>query len=151
MENAAKAVIIAGGVLIAVALLTLFSYLVTSLGSSTANIYKELDSSEISEFNQQFLNFDGRGTGANPRDNNPLTVQDVATLINLAKDNNDTQKFPVTIAIKIDSSTDYSGTWYDWLESMKNEPKDTRYSCQVNVGTDTLLVDNIIINKIPPP
>lgn len=140
MENAAKAIIIAGGVLIGVALLTLFSYLVTLLGGSTANIYKELDSSEIAEFNQQFLNYDRR---------NDLTVQDVATLINLAKDNNDTQKFPVTIVVKINSATAYTGTSRDWLEGKQSESPDIKYSCVVDIDTDSLLVSMITITTTP--
>ena len=42
MENASKALLIAGGVLIAILLLTLFSYLFRQMASSTSNIYENL-------------------------------------------------------------------------------------------------------------
>ena len=52
MENASKALIIAGGVLIAIFLLTLFTYLFSHMAESTSGIYSMLDQAEISEFNQ---------------------------------------------------------------------------------------------------
>lgn len=100
MENAAKALLIAGGVLIAVLLLSLFAYLNQKMASSTANIYDMLNEHEIAEFNQQFLNYENR----------ILTVQDVATLINLAKENDKTQKFPTKINVVIGTRNYYKNS-----------------------------------------
>lgn len=84
MENAAKAILIAGGVLIAILLLTLFSYLFRQMGEDTADIYTTLEQSEIAEFNQKFLNYDWKVTG----EGKALSVQDVATLISLTLEGN---------------------------------------------------------------
>ncbi|MFR2197112.1 MAG: hypothetical protein ACLS5Y_06125 [Clostridia bacterium] len=54
MENASKALIIAGGILIAILLLTLFSYLFGQMASSTSSIYQTIEKHEKDEFNQQF-------------------------------------------------------------------------------------------------
>ena len=100
MENASKALLIAGGVLIAILILTLFAYLFGQMAENTSNIYNTIEQSEIAEFNQKFINYEGRGIGE--LSDKPLTVQDVATLINLAQDNNKNPKFPTTIELEIE-------------------------------------------------
>ena len=95
MENASKALLIAGGVLIAILILTLFAYLFGQMAENTSNIYNTIEQSEIAEFNQKFINYEGRGIGE--LSDKPLTVQDVATLINLAQDNNKNPKFPTKL------------------------------------------------------
>lgn len=90
MENASKALLIAGGVLIAILLLTLFSYLFTQMASSTSSIYNSMSKHEIDEFNQQFLNYEGK---------KELTAQDVETLINLAEDARKNKKIDVQIVV----------------------------------------------------
>lgn len=143
MENAAKALLIAGGVLIAILLLTLFSYLITSMGESTANVYDTFDESEIAEFNQQFLNYEHR---------EDLTAQDVATLINLAQDSNKKSKFPTTVQIFLsarnglgdDIATEQNSI--NWLK--ENQSSTAKYICEeVNVNQSTLLVDWVIITR----
>ena len=62
MENASKALIMAGGVLLAMLLLSLGTYLFKNMGVSSSNVYSKLEESDITEFNQQFLNYDDRGT-----------------------------------------------------------------------------------------
>ena len=149
MENASKALLIAGGFLITILLLTLFSYLYTRMAENTAHIQESLEKHEISEFNQQFLNYEGRGerTGSTP-----LTSQDVATLINLAKDNNENQKFPTQVAIYLGSKNDAnnlvdSRTYIEWLDT--NKTLDKKYKCTtVHVDAGTLLVDYVIIVEI---
>ncbi len=102
MENASRALIMAGGVLIAILLLTLFSYLFGQMASGTSSVYQTIEKHEIDEFNQQFLNYEGRGktplhrkteTGEDEIYYNYLKPQDVATLLNLAQ--NAKKKFKV--------------------------------------------------------
>ncbi len=62
MENASKALLISAAVLIAILLLSLFAYLMTKMSENTARIYTIIEESKITEFNQQFLNYEGRGT-----------------------------------------------------------------------------------------
>ena len=57
MENASKALLISGGVLIAILILTLFSYLFSKMAGSSSNIYAALEKHEKDEFNQQFINY----------------------------------------------------------------------------------------------
>lgn len=158
MENAAKALLIAGGVLIAILLLTLFSYLITKMDENTSGIYEMLDAPEISKFNQQFLIYEGRGinvVGYEKKDDgsidknkplyNPLTAQDVATLINLVQDNNKNPKFSTTINVTIDNDdvTEIS------VLAFLNENASKKYKCdEIHINGDTLLVDRITLTTI---
>ena len=132
MENASKALLISAGVLIAILLLSLFSYLIRQMGNSTSGIYSNLSQHEISEFNQKFLNYEGR-------DN--LSIQDVVTIINLAKDNNEKLNRPTIIEIKVDGSD-----WSDKTLDVVKQNLDKTYTCSnVNINQSTLLVKEVII------
>ena len=132
MENASKALLISAGVLIAILLLTLFSYLMRQMGDSTSEIYSTLSQHEITEFNQKFLNYEGR-------DN--LSIQDVVTIINLAKDNNKKINRPTIIEVKVDGSD-----WSDKTLDVVKQNLDKTYTCSnVNINQSTLLVKEVII------
>ena len=92
MENASKALLIAAGVLIGILLLTLFAYVYTKLRTDTSEIYSALNRPEISKFNQKFLNYEGR---------QDMTIQDVVTIVNLAKDNNEVQRRQTIIQVVV--------------------------------------------------
>lgn len=149
MENASKALIIAGGILIAILLLTLFSYLFGQMASSTSSIYQSIEKHEKDEFNQQFLNYEGRGivTRKNAEGEeviNYLTPQDVATLINLAQNSENNSKFRNKVEIYLDGTVMEESTKKNWLQNNGN--KDAKYKCRtVNINSDTLLVDKVYI------
>ena len=153
MENASKALLMAGGMLIAILLLTLFTYLMRQTGESTANIYSTLSQSEISEFNQQFLNYEGRGINFvedayHNKIYDPLSVQEVVTLINLAKHNNKNNKLPTKIAIYLDVVAPGSNLVENNYIEMLNENIETpkQYNCErVNIDPNTMLVDYVLI------
>ena len=145
MENASKALLIAGGVLIAILLLTLFSYLFSHMASSTSSIYDTIEKHEISEFNQQFFNYEGRGVSSRI---SPLTIQDVATLINLAQDSEKNSKFRTKVEIRL-NGTNIAETQSseDWLKNNLNT--NLKYKCtEVHTNINTLLVDYVVISQI---
>lgn len=154
MENASKALIIAGGVLIAVLLLTVFSYLFGKMASSTSSIYETLEKHEIDEFNQQFLNYEGRGItilhkkDENNRDvtyYNYLKAQDIATLINLAKNSENNSKFKTKVKITLNGVNIATQESSDWLKN--NIETGAEYKCEsVHINPDTLLVDEVKIS-----
>ena len=166
MENAAKALFIAAGVLLAILLLTFFRYASAQMGGSTKSIYEMLNQSQVSEFNQQFINYEGRGSNVieTNSDGTPmydtLTIQDVITIVNLAKDANKAQNAPapVNIEVNVDGS-DWASIYADKtteeiLEVKINDVKNnTTYSCAngaVTVDQSTGLVNKIIITKNTP-
>ncbi len=80
MENAAKALIMAAGVLIGVIIITIAVYLFTNLGNTSSEIYSDVEQKKIDKFNNQFLKYDGLTT---------CTAHDIVSIANLAKNNND--------------------------------------------------------------
>ena len=77
MENASKALIIAGAILIAMLLVSIGIMLINSGRSLTATTTSNLDSQKIQTFNSQFTPFEGSKTGA-----------EVKSLINKVKASN---------------------------------------------------------------
>lgn len=139
MENASKALLIAGTMILVILILTLMIYIFRTMGGQTSEMYNELQESEISEFNQKFFNYDGKKN---------LRIQDVVSIINLAKDNNVTQKFPVTINVTLNGNPVQDKT-QDEIQKMleddlKNDSK-REYKCKVEYATNSKLVGTITI------
>ncbi len=59
MENASKALIIAGAVLIAIMLISIGMMIITSSSNLTDSVGKQLDQQTITSFNSQFLPYNG--------------------------------------------------------------------------------------------
>lgn len=146
MENASKALIISAGVLIAILLLTLFSYLFMKMSSSTSEVYDMISKHEKDEFNQQFFNYEGRGIRTKA---DPLTPQEVATLINLAQDSKEKTKFSANVAIMLGSENlTNQASASEWLAKQMQNPadKDKRYDCEsVTIDQTTLLVNKVTL------
>ncbi|OKZ74172.1 MAG: hypothetical protein BHW00_05485 [Clostridium sp. 26_22] len=79
MENASKALIMAGGVLIGVLIISLAVYLFVSFGQTSAEINSQNAQKQINQFNSQFTSYEG---------NNQLTAHDLITVTNFAIENN---------------------------------------------------------------
>lgn len=140
MENASKALLIAGGVLIAILLLTIFSYLFGKMAENTSAIYKEMEKHEVSEFNQKFLNFEG---------NDSLTAQDVATILNLAENAKKDTKFAgAKIVVWLDGTGNLAEMTNSkkWLE--EHGALGEKYKCtKVGVDSDTELVTRVDLKQ----
>ncbi len=80
MENASKALIMAGGVLIGVLLLTLIVYLFTTFGATSAQINSQNVAKQIAQFNSKFTSYENK---------EGLTMYDIVTVAGYAKENNE--------------------------------------------------------------
>ncbi len=76
MENASKALIIAGGVLIAMLIISIAVYLFTTYASLGETYDQKLSATEIQKFNANFTKFDGREN---------IIIQEIVSLVNFAK------------------------------------------------------------------
>ena len=92
MENASKAIIIAGGFLLMIMALSLAMFIFRNIGNSTSEYYEQLEQSDIDEFNQKFTKYDKK---------EDLTIQDVISIVNLAKDNNETGKMSLEVKVTL--------------------------------------------------
>ena len=123
MENASKELIIAGGVLIVILVLTLFAYINTKMGSGTHNLYSRLEDHDITEFNQKFLNYDG---------NKNLKIQDVVTLINTANNANKNNNIGAQVSVLVNNAS-YLDKSTDELNKLLMNNADKTYTCNVIV------------------
>lgn len=80
MENASKALIMAGEILIAMVIVGLAVVIISKTGSFSANINDRIAADKVAEFNQHFTKYEGRID---------ITAEEIATIINFAKNSND--------------------------------------------------------------
>ena len=79
MENASKALIMAGGVLIGVLVISLAVYLFVSFGQTSAEINDENSQKQLTQFNSKFTSYEGKKN---------LTIYDAITVAGYANENN---------------------------------------------------------------
>ena len=145
MENASKALLISAGALLAVMVLSLFTYVFFTMSQSTSRIYKEMEETKITEINQKFLNY---------QEKTNLTMQDVITIVNLAKDVNSSEgknlSYNITVNVNgvegINSTEDLVSKSDDELSEILADNFDlNNFNCEVNYGDRSKLVNNITI------
>lgn len=84
MENASKALLMAGGVLLAIMVLSLGILLFTSFGGTSSQIHDNIEENQTTQFNSQFTSYVGK-------DN--VTIHDVVSMAKLATQNNQNYEF----------------------------------------------------------
>lgn len=102
MENASKALIMAGGVLIGILILSLAAYLFVDLGSTSAEIIAQNEQKKITEFNSKFTSYEEY---KDSEGNWQITIYDIVSLAAYAKENNEYYKDveDEKISVKIDN------------------------------------------------
>ena len=86
MENASKALIMAGGILIGVLIISLAVYLFVDFGSTSAQINAQNAQKQLTEFNTKFTSYeDNQDKDVNCK----ITIYDLITLAGYAKENNE--------------------------------------------------------------
>lgn len=114
MENASKALIMAGSVLIGVLILTLFVYLFRTMGEYAASAERDRAQTQIEMFNANFTKFVGETVYEDEFGNEETvaktcTMHDVVTVANFAKQTNQ--------ALGYETEQDYSdGSSYIQVE-----------------------------------
>ena len=138
MENASKALLIAGAALLAMLLLSLLVYVFNNIGSGANDIYENLKESDITEFNQKFLNYDGKTN---------LKIQDVVTIINIAIDNNERGVVPIDVVVRVTDSygsetVNPNITQDDIINNLNSS-----YTCFVEYADNIELIETIVIRQ----
>lgn len=85
MENASKALLMAGGILITMIVVSLGLYIMQNMAESSAHFYERMEQDKIVEFNNKFERYGGQDLNNSGED---LVLQDIITLVNLARDFN---------------------------------------------------------------
>ena len=84
MENASKALLMAGSVLLAIMIVSLAMYLYANFYEETSQIEGNIEESQVMQFNNQFTKYEN---------NNKVTIYEVLSMANLATQNNKQYQF----------------------------------------------------------
>lgn len=165
MDNASKALIIAGEVLIAILVLSLMAAIFISFGKFSAEMHEHMTESQRTEFNSHFLSMEYRIN---------ITSQEIATVINYVKQINDERElnyntradseYYTTVSLDgviidggakkindifdhssfIDSADDYNNNLQNILSKFIKENNAFYFSCNSTVtkAGDGLKIDN---------
>lgn len=158
MENATKAMMIAGGVLIGVMIISLGLVLYSELGTYVESTYQDIRFNDIKKFNAQFtqyINYEGE------EEKFTLITHDIITAANLAYENNidhnsniSTSKVEVYLdGVQIDEMIQsFSG--FNFLMTFRERKSDGtfyKYKCtadDVKMNPDTGRVERIDFHGI---
>lgn len=88
MENASKALLMAGGILIAILVLSLGVYLFTTYSKVGTTYDNTIESNEKIKFNTNFTKFEGR---------TDITAQEIVSIVNFAKDYEESNQIKVNV------------------------------------------------------
>ncbi len=141
MENASKALIIAGGMLIALMVASLFVYLFTVYGNNAKEMYSKIYENQKTEALNQYTKYEGSSEN---------TIYDVVSVINKAQDNNNSLNLSpgdrgyITVAIV--GGVSIHGINNSNLQNVSNEniaqllqaysDNGARFSCNVTVNDE---------------
>ena len=103
MENASKALIMAGSILISVMIISLGVYVFKMFGDYASNIENKREEQQIAEFNAQFLKYENM---------DQISAHDIVSVINLAKENNEKYGLTSGNSNNFYVSVSVSGTTY---------------------------------------
>lgn len=142
MENASKALIIAGAILLSILIIGLGVFIFNMAQSTLGKV--NMNQQEIMAFNQPFLQY----TGENVNGSNVMSLCDLVKTHNLANTGDNTRQVSIKLGSK---AADGAATDTSKLAEPTNVKKDIRagYSYQVSVGYDpnTGFISNIGIVK----
>lgn len=137
MENASKALLLAGGVLLMIIVLSLATLIINRMGSQTSDFYQKMSETSIDEFNQQFFNY---------HEKTKLRIQDVVTIVNLAKDSNARGIVPVEVKVIYNGIQLQNSSSKDMI-SMLSSDMDSEFSCIVKYADKSNYVGEVRITK----
>lgn len=136
MENASKALLIAGTVLLAIMILSVGIILYNKYSETSEQYEKRLSTVELNKYNSNFEVF---------RDKTDITAQDIVTLANFVNNNNKNNSYP-DVNITIFEGSLYSPKTDGGIEFLK-EHLTEKFTC-FHIGYNIYgLVDDITFTK----
>ena len=145
MENASKALIMAGGILVGVLILSLMVYLFADFGSTSAQINAKNKQNQLTQFNSKFSAYE---------DKEGLTIYDVITVAGYAKENNKyyegNQSNQIIVYLENKQIQDNTQEQYKQLiqtERTQMAPDLPTYSCKIISYNQAVRVKEIKFSK----
>ena len=142
MENASKALLMAGAVLIGIVIISIAVFIFNAFGEMSNEYENSKRMNDIAMFNDRFEKFDDR---------NDLRFHDIITVLNLVKE----YKYEVARDIKVTSdgiqindgvkdTTDQLNQTLENNNTLENEP---RYNCKIEYD-ESRIIQSIEFKKI---
>lgn len=100
-QNASQSILMVGGILLAISVLSFFVYAIATFGGFANNMTGQIEGSEVQKYNQHFFQYQSRCN---------ITFQDVVSAINFAKDWNDQNDY--TYKQVADNSVEFATNIY---------------------------------------
>lgn len=136
MENASKALVMAGGVLIGILILSLAVYLFADFGTTVAEINEQNVQQQIVQFNSRFTSYEGLKDDAG---NWKITIYDIISLASYAKEYNEYYKDSGRdkIKVKLNGSDIQEENYQDLIDTYTAEGIITKFRCgQINYDNE---------------
>lgn len=164
MDNASKALIMAGEILIAMLVVGMIVYAITKFGKFSSNMNKQISQNKQIVFNANFLKYQGRID---------ITADEIVTAINFAKNSNDSNElylrenqtdysdddknspYFVKVNLIIENDSTYNGGVWDkvnsnnynkWLTDFLNKYNENYFSCNIGEIKQNP-IDNSLLKK----
>ena len=129
MENASKALLIAGGVLIAILLIAMGMKIFNSTSDTTDNVETTMNATEVAMFNNKFMSYIG----------NKKTANEAKALINLVISNNSINTKKVSVRFINKKDTNYNVPTTDSVEKLSkiisNISEVSSNTFKISIGT----------------
>ena len=125
MENASKALIMAGEILIAVLILSLAAYSISLFGSFSKNMNEQISETKIRAYNVKFTSFSGRAN---------ISIQEIASIINFAIQNNNSYDAKPGDSYYVDVFIDDESVLGKDINNLLDNNKNNKfYTCNVTL------------------
>lgn len=127
MENASRALLMAGGILIAILIISMAVYMFVTYNRVETSYGNTMESNEKIKFNTNFTKFEGR---------KDITAQEIVTLINFAKNYKETNQITITITVQ---GSNMLGKNNDALIKFITDNPNKKFECRKNkdIGYDS--------------
>ena len=151
MENASKALIIAGAILLSILIIAIGMYIYTSSHNSIAEAGSQISEQEKTSFNQQWNTFEGKQGGNNIKAllqkviaNCEANKEEESRLVDVicSRPTAATQTFATEIEVTVDNASEKINELAELRTDI--EPRHTYY-VTLEYGAQTALVEKIVI------
>ena len=142
MENASKALLMAGGVLIGILVLSLIAYLFIYFGNQSQDFRDTMYQKQLTKYNAQYTVYDGREN---------LTIYDVVTVINIAYENNikykdDTDYYVYVKVDNVEKANPEQTGFTDSITALIQKNRESKFSCKVSFYDESGRVKKVEFN-----
>jgi hypothetical protein len=144
MENASKALLMAGGVLIGILILSLAVYLFVSFGGTAAQVNDQNAQVQLTQFNSKFTIYEGKSSN---------TVYDIITVAGYARENNiyydNDDKYYITVSVNGITTVynDLGRNIVDIKKGLIDEYYEYTFDCKVEYSSKTGRVNRVTFKK----